>query len=74
LTTGATYQVVGSSGAAEFHGSSSLPVAINRQVRFGFVGPGPGNNVRVLETTNIKIDANGETTVSITDATFDCPD
>jgi hypothetical protein len=73
LTTGTQYRLVGSGGGSEFYGNP-LPVVITRQVRFSFVGPGPDNNIQAFETANIKINANGEVTVSIADASFECRD
>ncbi len=73
LTSGVRYRLVGSAVGAEFN-SSSLPVTLTHQIRFSFVGPGPANNIQAFETANIKVNANGEVTVYITEVATKCPD
>ena len=71
VKTGTPYKLVGSGSGSE-HVRTSGNETITHQIRFSFIGPGPANNIQAFETTNIKVDANGQLHVSITEAGIEC--
>ena len=72
LTTGTLYQGTGVTRDVANVGAAGLPAVFTFVNKYRIIGQGPGNDFIAHITSHYTINANGDVTVSVDHATFDC--
>jgi hypothetical protein len=71
-TTGAKYQGTGVTRGGNFNVYPTLPFEATFVDNFRIIGQGAGNNLLLHAITHVTVNANGDTTASVDQASIDC--